>query len=118
MGDISELRTLVTVVSFLGILVLTISLIPSQFYVADSMREVLIPDQWESYMLEEYADYYVWNLTYVVGSTYVDIGHRSLELYEDSIHGTITIWHRFGFLLLGQAEFDWFRKGIKVAINT
>lgn len=45
MGDISEYRGLITVVTFLGIFVVLLQLIPYQFFTAGEQREVDVPDE-------------------------------------------------------------------------
>ena len=56
MGDISELRGLLVTISFLGILVLLLALIPFQFYVSGEHREVNVPDVFEAIDIYYYAE--------------------------------------------------------------
>lgn len=56
MGDISELRGIVVIGSFLGILVLLIGWIPAQFYASDyEGRTINVPEYFEAIDLERYA---------------------------------------------------------------
>lgn len=62
MGDISELRGIVTIGSFLGILVLLIGWIPYAFYVESyEGRTITTPEYFEAIELEKYAT--TWNYT-------------------------------------------------------
>lgn len=55
MGDISELRGLLVVGSFLAITVLLIAWIPSEFYVAGQTRTLNIPPEFDAIDLVNYA---------------------------------------------------------------
>lgn len=62
MGDISELRGIITIGSFLGILVLLIGWIPAPFYVEEyEGRTITAPEYFEAIELEQYAT--IWNFT-------------------------------------------------------
>lgn len=62
MGDISELRGIVTIGSFLAILVLLISWVPSAFLIPNyEGRTIQAPDYFEAIELEKYA--ITWNYT-------------------------------------------------------
>lgn len=56
MGDISELRGLVVVVTFLGVFVLLIAWIPPQFFQAGKSREVSVPDIFEVMDIYSFAE--------------------------------------------------------------
>ena len=56
MGDISELRGLITVISFLGACALLFAFIPTEFYTVGEEREVEIPDLFESMDIYAYAE--------------------------------------------------------------
>lgn len=91
MGDLSELRGLVTAVTFLGALVLIIALIPSGFYTAGESREVNVPDIYESIDIYSFAETSIEYLNDSGGSlwfldnTYriknIDIGNWDIDLY-------------------------------------
>ena len=53
MGDLSELRGLIVIMSFLGSFVILIALMPAQFYSIGDYRAVTVPEQFES--LDVYA---------------------------------------------------------------
>jgi len=56
MGDISEMRGIITVIAFLACFILLIGLIPAQFLVADyEGRDVHVPEEFDSIDLESYA---------------------------------------------------------------
>lgn len=92
MGDISEMRGLVTVVTFLGMLVLLISWFPAQLYQAtDAEKTVITPTVFESIDVWSYAETfnYLMNETggsqlgqwYFVDDSGLDIGSRDLQFY-------------------------------------
>jgi len=91
MGDISELRGLIIVVTFLGILVFLIGIIPTQFLEAGQMRQVYVPDIFETIDLYQYAEYKTIQLNDTGGglwwsdSSYyradIDIGNHNVDLY-------------------------------------
>jgi len=62
MGDISEIRGLVVIFSFIAVFVIIIGLIPSQFLIADyEGRTIDVPDYFEAIDLLFYID--TWNQT-------------------------------------------------------
>ena len=89
MGDISEIRGLLSLISFVGMLILLIGLIPSQFVVEGyEGREHEVPNYFDSIDLIQYAETYVMNITDTdikseVGDYYfkdLDIGGHDLEI--------------------------------------
>lgn len=94
MGDISELRGLIVIMSFVGVFVILIGLIPSQFYTASDLREVFVPEVFEAIDIMAFAqsctvhtnetggseigNYYMVELKTAGGE---DLGNRDLDLY-------------------------------------
>jgi len=56
MGDISELRGLIVILTFLGSFVLLLSLMPAEFYSIGDYRAVTVPEQFESIDVYSFAE--------------------------------------------------------------
>ena len=56
MGDMSEYKGLLTVVTFLGVFVLLLQIVPSQFFVASEGRAVVAPELFEISDIYTYAE--------------------------------------------------------------
>lgn len=90
MGDLSELRGLITIGSFIGVFVLLFGLTPPQLLVADyEGRTITTPEYWEvvdiqsfaetwSYIMNETGGETTGNWLYRVG---VDIGNHNFDLF-------------------------------------
>lgn len=61
MGDLSEMRGLITTVSFIGCLVILIAYIPPQFYTTDQTWRASPPEYFEAIDIEQYSE--TWNHT-------------------------------------------------------
>lgn len=72
MGDVSEVRGLIVIITFVGSLVLLYGLIPSNFLVSyTETRSVTVPDYFDSIDLIQYAE--PWNITLdETGGTAID----------------------------------------------
>jgi len=108
MGDISELRGLVTIVTFLGITFLLISLIPPQFYTATSGREISIPEIFDAIDIYQFAETKVLQTNetggtvWIVDNSYyrvdIDIGNHDVDLYyKRPNYSSKNVWilHRY-----------------------
>jgi len=88
MGDISEMRGLVTVISFIGCFALILSLIPSQFLIAGyEGRTVTPPDYFEAIDIQSFKETWVYTMNETGGGLHygmywvdVDIGSRDFDL--------------------------------------
>lgn len=114
MGDISEMRGLVTVVTFLGVVVLLIAFIPNQFYTASGARNVNVPDVFEGIDIYSFAESKMIGLNETGGSIWwadsnyyhvdIDIGSRNFDLYYKRANKTnlnlfvIHIWYEWIFI--------------------
>lgn len=118
MGDISELRGLVTIVSFLGLLVLLMSYIPQAMYTMGDEHSVDVPDQWQGIDIQSFVD--TWNSTSLANNlTDFDIGGRNLRWDSVEASDYMILYHRYGFLLLFIEAGDWYnRAGVKVSQET
>lgn len=91
MGDISELRGLVTVITFLGVFALLIGWIPSTFFTAGEEREVYVPDFFDIVDVYSFAETSTWQLNETGGDyswaewavyyVSVDIGSWDIDFY-------------------------------------
>jgi len=93
LGDISELRGLIVVMSFIGVYALLIALMPSQLFTAGDIRDVEVPELFDSVDILAYAqtctvhtnetggkvvgNYYKVELKTAGGE---DLGNRDLDL--------------------------------------
>jgi len=116
-GDISELRGLLVVVPMLGLMVLLIGQIPTNFYTAGDMRFVTPPDEWEGVDLPSFAEF--WNSTSIqVLTDTFDIGGRNLEWVSNEAGDSIYLLHLFGIGLLESEGGTWKdRKGATVSFE-
>jgi len=103
MGDMSELRGLVVIVSFMGVLVLLLAWIPGSFFVASSAREVYVPDYFESievFSFVETKTHYLndsggnlWVFDSTIRLKDVDIGGYDIDLfYRRPNQGFYKLW--------------------------
>lgn len=81
MGDLSELRGLITVVAFMGVFTLMLSWVPPELYVADDFRGVYTPEQFEAIEVYAFADYEA--IVNDESSGHVDIFDSTMWVYED-----------------------------------
>lgn len=89
-SSLAEFRGFVTVVTFLGIMVFIIGLIPPQMYTADAMREVEYAD-FEAIDIYSYAEYTAFYMNSTGGwdwfihtdyyGHHVDIGNWNIDFY-------------------------------------
>jgi len=97
MGDISELRGLIVIVSFLGVLVLLSALIPPQLLMGTfEGREVVVPDVFEAidiYSFADYTNFTLNNSTSVTMESFILGGHR-FYLYQE--YGWFGMRHKIG----------------------
>jgi len=125
MGDISELRGLAVVISFLGILILLINYIPPQFYVESyEGRTVVVPDEFGAENMIAIA--YNWTLTlddsgslqyyplspplngwfyyYIIQ----DIGGHNLALFDRQASRELVVYHYWSGQQISLIHrFDW-----------
>ena len=122
MGDISELRGLIVIGTFLSVTLLLIGWMPYQFWVAGEQgRTINVPDYFESSSLIR------WNSTYVINITSNDythmwgkaeFGHNMWFHAWENVFGDYVLWNKHYFLLwgviqYGTHEMDWISdKGI------
>lgn len=85
MGDLSELRGLITVIAFMGVFTLFLSWVPPQLYVADDYRSIYTPDQFEAIEIYAFADYEA--LVNDESSGHVDVFDSTIWIYEDFVLG-------------------------------
>lgn len=91
MGDMSELRGLVVIISFLGAMTLLLSWIPGAFFVATEGRNVYVPEWFEAIELYSFVDTKTVYLNDTGGSLWwvdntfrikdIDIGNYDIDLY-------------------------------------
>lgn len=100
MGDISELRGLVTAGTFITISVILVGLVPSQFYVMeDEKRQIEVADYWEVLDLLHFNE--TWPFTLYgwggpVSTGKVDMGGYTFEQYwwEGNVSTFIMRWDK------------------------
>lgn len=85
MGDLAEIRGLLTVVAFLGVLSLILSWMPSELYSAGAFREVYTPEEFEAIEVYSFADYEA--IVMDESSGHVDIFDSTIWVYEDFVIG-------------------------------
>jgi len=108
MGDISEMRGIVTTVSFLGMLVFLIALFPSQFYAVDyEGKEVNVPEYFEGIDIQNYKETWTYCLNESggiydpIGKFYqieIDIGQHDWSLHYKCANTTdkdLTFYHKW-----------------------
>lgn len=101
MGDISEIRGLIVVISFIGSLVFLIGLIPPEFLVAEyEGRKYTIPEYFEALDIQFFAETWnttlddqdaVWGLYPTIGYAWFkdcDIGGRDLGFYYSNANAS------------------------------
>jgi len=116
MGDISEMRGLVTIVSFIGCLALIMSFIPPQFLIADyEGRTIEPPLYFEAIDLQSYAS--TWNHTMnETGSMQIVKpltigGHVCQFWYHRKTYPPekkINMLHKWAIIILPQTHWMWF----------
>lgn len=117
MGDISELRGLITVITFLGVFVLLIAWIPLAFYQAGKGRDVTVPDAFEVIDVWSYAETFLYQMNETGGGTIgnkyyitddgLDIGNRDFTFYYSKANLTeheLKMQHNWYYLIFPQAE--------------
>lgn len=118
MGDLSELRGLIVVITFLGVMVLLIGLIPFQFYIAGAMTELdYSQTEWMGIDIQSFQD--TWNDTtiYLEFSDFA-VGGRNLRIASQYTDNHFSLIQRYGlglFWLEGGTFFN--RKNIKVSYD-
>lgn len=114
MGDISELRGLIFVVSFLGVLALLISWIPVEIYTAGSMRVVSTPEAlFETFDIYSFAETLTIQLNETGGSDWIvdptfyeisiDLGNHDITYYYKKANETglaSALMHRYNIYLI------------------
>ena len=99
MGDMSELRGLIVVGTFISLAVLLMAWMPSEFYVTSyEERQVSVPEYWEVQEIQHFADTHNFTLTNQTGvrfedhelggwyfrqGWYYDSGWTSIQRYEE-----------------------------------
>lgn len=81
MGDLSEMRGLITVVTFMGFFVLLLAWIPPEMYTVGQYREVYTPEEFEAIEVYSFADYDFIYLNESSGHIYW--ADSSIWIYED-----------------------------------
>ena len=117
MGDISEMRGLIVTVTFLGVLVLLIAWIPSEFYTASEGRTVSTPEIFESIDVWSFAETFIYQMNETGGGTigtmyYVtndglDIGNRDFTFYYRQANETaleVKMQHNWYWFIFPQLE--------------
>lgn len=113
MGDVSELRGLIVIISFLGVLVLLMGFMPTEIYSMGEEREIDVPEEWNGIPLRNLNLTDTWNGTLIsTGSQAWDfgVGGRNLRLEGSyQIYGNyIKLFHRSGFGLLWTETMRWY----------
>ena len=141
MGDISELRGLIVVVSFLGACALLFAFIPTEFYAVGEERETDVPNLFEAMDIYAYAEtksFWMnesggWvSYIYGAGNPYygmsVDLGNWDIDFYykpADSSFLDCSLLHKtkiFFGLFPTPHELDWKltngqSKGVKLSVE-
>lgn len=117
MGDISELRGLIVVLSFLGAFGLLLAWIPPQFYSAGTSRGVSVPDAYESIDVWSFAETFNYQMNETGGGTIgnkyyitndgLDIGNRDFTFYYSKANLSeheLKMQHNWFWLIFPQAE--------------
>ena len=117
MGDISELRGLLFVVTFLGSLVLLIAWIPPQLFEASEGRTVGAPEMFESIDVWSYAETFTYRMNETGGGTIgtmyyitndgLDIGNRDFTFYYRQANETpleVKMQHNWIWFIFPQLE--------------
>lgn len=118
MGDMSELRGLITPISFIGMIVLLISLSPTEFYIdiGDS-KSVDVPSYWEVMDIQNFANTWTSNIdngTILYGLYYqnLDDGSGDFGGWDVSLfsfyNSTITLahWSKWWVIKVGFHKLD------------
>ena len=117
MGDISEMRGLVVAITFLGVMVLLIAWIPSQFYTASEGRTVTAPEMFEFIDIWSYAETFTCGMNETGGGTIgtmyyitndgLDIGNRDFTFYYRQANETpleLKMQHNWMWFIFPQLE--------------
>jgi len=84
MGDISELRGLIVIVSFLGVIILLFGMIPAQFAIGDvEGREVNVPDFFEAIDIYSFADYINFTIDNIISYEEFTLGGHEFWFYTE-----------------------------------
>lgn len=103
MGDLSELRGLITVVSFLGVLSILFALIPSQFYTAAQGRQINLPDEFDAIDIQSFADSENFTIDFDGGIDYVRdfvLGGWNIYFRVFNVDETIVTAHYASFWIV------------------
>lgn len=108
MGDISEMRGLITAVTFLGVLTLLLMWIPAEFYTMGESRQISTPDIFETMDIYSFAETKTiqfnetggnyWILDNTLYRVDVDIGEWDCDLYYKIANETglsLRLYHKF-----------------------
>ena len=127
MGDISELRGLIFVVTFLGSLLLLIAWIPPQLFEASEGRTVSVPDLFESIDVWSFAETFTYQMNetggssigtmYYITNSGLDIGNRDFTFYYRQANETpleLKMQHNWFWFIFPQLEMmEWMNyKGV------
>jgi len=120
MGDVSEYRGLLTVVSFLGLLALLISIIPSGFVESAQDVRLINAEQYEGFEAIDMQNFSeTWNGSIDAGGMWgilhlqqIDIGGHAFDLVSSHEHDIIQMYHYdyWWIFVTGSHKMTWYDK--------
>lgn len=109
MGDLSEMRGIIVIISFLAMYVLLVGQIPPLMYVSGELPDIWIPEQFQGIDLQAFGD--TWNDTtiYLEFSDF-EVGGRNMRIASQYTDNRIMLIQRYGLGLLWLEGGTWYNR--------